>query len=338
MRVPFAEVQRVLKEALIRRGCPEDVAEQTAREMTNNSLEGVYTHGINRFYSLIKGIDGGFINVHGRPVLVERFAALERYDGQMGLGVPNALFCLDRALELAREYGIGLVALRNTNHWMRGATYGLRACEQGMAAICWTNTVPNMPTWGAVDPRLGNNPITLAFPRPQGHVVVDVAMTQFSYGALELAKLEGRQLPMPGGYDEQGELTTDPVQLMRTLRLLPMGYWKGAALSIILDVFAAALSDGNSAGEISKKFNNNFGVSQVFIAIDVARLVSPERAAEIADQVVEDVLGSQPVEEGGRVVYPGQRRLEVRAENLKLGIPVNERVWSKILSLGEGGA
>lgn len=143
---------------------------------------------------------------------------------------------------------------------------------------------------------------------------------------------------MPGGYDEQGELTTDPVQLMRTLRLLPMGYWKGAALSIILDVFAAALSDGNSAGEISKKFNNNFGVSQVFIAIDVARLVSPERAAEIADQVVEDVLGSQPVEEGGRVVYPGQRRLEVRAENLKLGIPVNERVWSKILSLGEGGA
>ena len=148
MRVPFAEVQRVLKEALIRRGCPEDVAEQTAREMTNNSLEGVYTHGINRFYSLIKGIDGGFINVHGRPVLVERFAAVERYDGQMGLGVPNALFCLDRALELAREYGIGLVALRNTNHWMRGATYGLRACEQGMAAICWTNTVPNMPTWG----------------------------------------------------------------------------------------------------------------------------------------------------------------------------------------------
>lgn len=78
MRVPFAEVQRVLKEALIRRGCPEDVAEQTAREMTNNSLEGVYTHGINRFYSLIKGIDGGFINVHGRPVLVERFAAVER--------------------------------------------------------------------------------------------------------------------------------------------------------------------------------------------------------------------------------------------------------------------
>ena len=66
-------------------------------------------------------------------------------------------------------------------------------------------------------------------------------MSQFSYGALELAKLDGREMPFPAGYDEHGELTTDPLQVMKTLRILPMGYWKGAALSIVLDVLAAAL-------------------------------------------------------------------------------------------------
>jgi 3-dehydro-L-gulonate 2-dehydrogenase len=334
MRVPFEEVQRVLKRVLLSREVPEDVAEQVATEMAINSLEGVYTHGINRFYSLIRGIDRGAINVKGRPVLVQSFAALERYDGELGLGVSNALFCLDRAVELAGQYGIGLVALRNTNHWMRAATYALRACARGMAAICWTNTMPNMPTWGAVDPRLGNNPITLGFPRAQGHVVVDLAMSQFSYGALELAKLDGREMPFPAGYDEHGELTTDPLQVMKTLRILPMGYWKGAALSIVLDVLAAALSEGNSVAALRQKGEgSDFAVSQVFVVIDYAKFVDPKRAAEIADQVVEDVLGSQQAQEGGRIAYPGQRRLEVREENLRLGIPVHERVWRKILSL-----
>ena len=147
MRVPFEEVQRVLKRVLLSREVPEDVAEQVATEMAINSLEGVYTHGINRFYSLIRGIDRGAINVKGRPVLVQSFAALERYDGELGLGVSNALFCLDRAVEFwaIRDW---TAALRNTNHWMRAATYALRACARGMAAICWTNTMPNMPTWG----------------------------------------------------------------------------------------------------------------------------------------------------------------------------------------------
>jgi len=334
MRVPFGEVQEGLRSVLLTRGCPEDLAEQVAREMATNSLEGVYSHGVNRFYWLIRNIDRGWVNVQGRPVLVERFAALERYDGQMGLGVPNALFCMDRAVELAREYGIGLVALRNTNHWMRAATYGLRACAQGLAAICFTNTFPNMPAWGGADPRLGNNPLMLAFPGPEGPVVVDMAMSQFSYGALELAKLDGRQMPLPAGYDEQGELTTDPEQVLKTMRILPMGYWKGSALALLLDLFAAAFSAGNSTAMIGRKYGGDAAVSQVFIAIDYTRIVPPDRAGEIAQEILADLLASEPLEEGGRVVYPGQRRRAVREENLRLGIPVHERVWRKILSLG----
>ena len=96
----------------------------------------------------------------------------------------------------------------------------------------------------------------------------------------------------------------------------------------------AALSEGNSVAALRQKGEgSDFAVSQVFVVIDYAKFVDPKRAAEIADQVVEDVLGSQQAQEGGRIAYPGQRRLEVREENLRLGIPVHERVWRKILSL-----
>ncbi len=154
MRLKFEEVQNTLYQVLLTRNCPQDHAHKVSYEMARNSLEGTYTHGINRFARLIRNIDEGIVRVEAKPVIVNGFGGLENYDGQLGLGVVNAWFCMDRAITLALEPGLGLVALRNTNHWMRAATYGYQACEPGMAGICFTNTMPNMPTWGAQDSRI----------------------------------------------------------------------------------------------------------------------------------------------------------------------------------------
>ena len=129
-------------------------------------------------------IHNGTIDVHARPELVGSCGALERWDGKLGIGNLNAYQAMDRAIELARRHGIGCVALANTNHWMRGGTYGWQAADAGLMGICWTNTLANLPPWGASDPRLGNNPFVIAVPRPEGHVVLDMAMSQFSYGRL----------------------------------------------------------------------------------------------------------------------------------------------------------
>ena len=138
---------------------------------------------------------------------------------------------MDRACGLAKQYGIGLVALGNNNHWLRGAAYGFQAAERGMIGICWTNSQPNMPAWGAKDRRIGNNPIVFAVPRSSGkHIVADCAMSQFSYGALESARMKGEKMPIAAGYDTKGELTTDPAEIEKTWRILPTGYWKGRIL------------------------------------------------------------------------------------------------------------
>mgnify|MGYP005759698595 CR=1 FL=1 len=333
LRISFERAQACMKYVLMVHGCPEEKAEKTAHEMARNSLEGVYTHGINRFSRLIRNIQEGIVRPEAEPAVEGRFGAMEQINGNLGLGVVNAWFAMGEAIRLAEEYGIGLAALKNTNHWMRAATYGYQACEAGMAGICFTNTIPNMPTWGAEDSRIGNNPLVFAFPREGGHLIADMAMSQFSYGALELARLEGRQMPIDAGFDLQGKLTKDPDAVIRSQRILQTGYWKGAALSFMLDVFAAGLSSGNTVSDVGKLPGDEHGVSQIFIAVNYQKLVPGRQAEQIVNRAVEDLLQSKKAEGTDRIIYTGEKTEEYRKENQKYGIPVDEGVWKEIQSL-----
>ncbi|HWR10772.1 MAG TPA: 3-dehydro-L-gulonate 2-dehydrogenase [Rectinemataceae bacterium] len=332
LKIHAEEARAVLEKILLGRGCQPDHARKVALEVTRNSLEGTYTHGVNRFARIVRSIDGGTLDMKAEPVLVEAFGALESYDGGLGFGIVNAWACMGRAIELAKEHGIACVALRNTNHWMRAATYGYQACEQGMAGICFTNTLPNMPTWGAMDPRLGNNPLVMAFPWKEDHIVVDMAMSQYSYGALELAALKGEKMPFAAGFDAEGNLTCDPEAVLKTKRMMPAGYWKGAALSFVLDIFAGGLSLGNTTSAIGK-LDGEYAISQTFIAINISAIAPRERVEEIVRISVEDLLSSKPDGSSRPVVYAGQRMRAVRERNAVEGIPVDERVWKEILSL-----
>ena len=145
-RILFETAVEQLEKVLISRRMDSESAGKIAYEMARSSLEGTHSHGINRFPRLIGNIDEGIVLVDARPEKISGFGAIENYDGGQGPGIINASICMDRAMDLARVHGIGLVALRNTNHWMRAATYALQACAGGMAAICFSNTMPNMPT------------------------------------------------------------------------------------------------------------------------------------------------------------------------------------------------
>ena len=198
-RISFAELKAEFKRVLIKKGCDEATADLSAQLMTETSCDGVYSHGVNRFPRVVEYIDKGYIDVKAKPTKTDGMGAFERWNGNLGLGNVNAKLSMDRAIELAREHGIGCVALANTNHWLRGGSYGWQAADAGCVGICWTNTQPNMPAWGARDRRIGNNPFIMAVPRKEGHVVVDIAMAQFSYGQMENKAKRGELLPVPGG-------------------------------------------------------------------------------------------------------------------------------------------
>ena len=168
MRLTFDEIKSEIKKVLVKYGMSEEKAETCARIHTETTYDGVYSHGTNRVARFVNYIQKGWVDVNAEPSLEREFGALKVYNGNMGPGVLNALYCADRAMELADQYGIGMVGIRNTTHWMRGGTYGLYAARKGYAAIMWTNTESCMPPWGGRECRLGNNPFVIAVPAAGG--------------------------------------------------------------------------------------------------------------------------------------------------------------------------
>jgi 3-dehydro-L-gulonate 2-dehydrogenase len=317
----FEDLARALAGVLTARGMETGRAELCARLFAETDRDGVYTHGVNRFPRFVRMIDAGAIDIHGSPSVSARIGSVERWNGSRGPGNLNAYACMRRAIEFARDHGIGCVALSITTHWMRGGSFGWQAADAGMIGICWTNTLPNLPPWGDSVPRLGNNPLVIAVPRQRGHVVLDMAMSQFSYGALTAHKKRGELLPVEGGFDAEGKLTRDPAAIERSLRPLPVGYWKGSGLALVLDMIAAMMAGGLATHQIPPEPEREIGVCQMFLAMNANAF--PDAAA-IADGVIASL-------EGGR--YPGERVLRIRQENLARGIPVDEATWAKIEAL-----
>jgi 3-dehydro-L-gulonate 2-dehydrogenase len=328
LRIPYREMLECFRSTLAKVGFEESKAITCATIFANNSLEGIYTHGVNRFPRFVEYVMAGHINPDAIPICNSQSGSLEQWDGQLGPGPLNAIHATDRAVEIAKHQGMGCVALGNTNHWMRGGTYGWRAAREGCVFIGWSNTTANMPAWGARDPKLGNNPMVIAVPYGDEAIVLDMAMSQYSFGALDYYSKKGQHLPVPGGYNSDGELTTDPDKIRDSQRILPIGYWKGAGLSLLLDIVVTLLSGGQSVADISKQPAET-GLSQLFLAIDMSRLPNFPGIDRAIGMILEDYHQSTP-EGSSRILYPGERVVATRNENTAQGIPVLKSLWEQI--------
>lgn len=331
IEIPAEKMKEVFLSILLKYEFEKERAETSAEVFTTNSVDGVYTHGVNRFFPFVKLVEKGFIFPNNEPERIHAVNALEQWDGKLAPGILNSIKSTDRAVQLAKANGIGCVALANTNHWMRGGYYGWRAAKNNCVFIGWTNTIANMPAWGAVDARLGNNPLVISIPFNNEAIVLDMAASQFSYGALDLAKLRNEELPVDGGFDKEGKLTKNPAAIIESQRVLPIGYWKGAGLSLLLDILSAVLASGLSTQEISQR-KYEYALSQVFIAIDLEQLKNYKGIEACISNIISDYKQSIPVE-GKEILYPGERVLRSRERNLEKGIPVVKKVWEKIETL-----
>jgi 3-dehydro-L-gulonate 2-dehydrogenase len=331
IRIPYQTMVETFFSVLVKNDFFETRATTLAEVFATNSLEGVYTHGVNRFSRFIQYAQEGYIKKDGDITRQGGFGGLEQWNGNLGPGITNAIAATTQACSLADKNGLGCVALSHTNHWMRGGYYGWQAARAGYVFIGWTNTQANMPAWGAVDSKLGNNPLVIAVPYQEDAIVLDTALSQYSYGSLDLYRLKDELLPVPGGYDTSGQLTQRADEIIQSRRVLPIGYWKGAGMSLLLDILATILSGGLSTSEISKQPVES-ALSQIFIAIDIRKLGNYTLIENALQQIIADYHASEGIE-GKKVRYPGERIGQTREENLSNGIPVAQDVWKGILRL-----
>lgn len=336
MRLSFNEIKDEIKRVFIKYGLEEEKAEICARVHTESTYDGIYSHGTNRVARFVDYIQKKWVDVEADPTLEKDCGAIRVYNGNMGPGILNALYGCDRAIELADQYGIGMVGLKNTTHWMRGGTYGLYAARKGYVAIMWTNTEACMPPWGAKECRLGNNPFVMAVPGAEGRpaLQLDMAISQYAYGKLQVTRLADKKLPFPGGFDKEGNLTDDPGTIEESRRILPIGYWKGSSFSFMLDILGSILTDGVGAVDMNAEEKGSCGgCSQVMIVIDPKKTTSTMHMNETIQRAIEYLKSAELSEQSQGIMAPGEDYIQFNKEHDENGIFVDDSIWEEIKNL-----
>ena len=334
IRVNYPDAVATMTQGLSAFLSPDDAA-HLAGIFADNSADGVYSHGMNRFPRYLSDMRKGICNpAVTRAEKVSGLGGLEVWDAHYGVGPLIAEQMAARASELAAVHGIACCAVRNNSHWLRAGRYAYQIARQGFYALCFTNTCQNLAPWGAKAPAIGNNPISIAIPRAQEEpLLMDMAVSQYAYGKLEIMAQQGQMLDEPMGYDPAGNLTCDPGEIKKSGMMFPIAKWKGNALSIMLDFLAAGLSFGRTTLMIGPPSDGEAGMSQVFLAMNAAPLGDMHEAQRHVEESLR-FIHSLPQAEGMPPLHaPGEYLAETRRKNLEEGIPVTEATWAEIETL-----
>lgn len=319
MRIAGSDLRARLKEALEREGLPSADAALTAETLVDAELEGQSSQGLTRFPMMLERLHGG--GIAARPEMtVHGEGAVRRLDAANGLGQVAGARALDLAVDLAREYGTGLVAVRGSNHLGALDFHVRRAAALGLIGLAVSNTPPAMAPPGTGTRYLGTNPIAAAFPTEGEPVVVDMGTSQVARGRVVEAQQAG--LPIPEGWavDAEGRPTTDPTAGLGG-GMVPMGGDKGFALALLVEMLSSVLSGAAIGPQVGDRFKAPTNFGHAFWVID------PDAAASgfagRAQGVVDDLHRL-----GGRV--PGDRRREERARREREGIEVPDHLRAEL--------
>jgi LDH2 family malate/lactate/ureidoglycolate dehydrogenase len=315
---------RSFAEAVLARvGAGPAAAEVVAATLLEADRRGVHTHGLVRLPSYVVDARTGRIVVGAVPRVVREHGPVASIDGCGGFGAVTGAAGMDEAIVRAERHGVGFVTARGGNHFGAAAFYALRAVERGLIGIAATSTPAVMAPWGGAEARIGNNPLAVAAPAPEGRppVVLDLAQSAVSRGRIKLAELEGAAIPEGWALDADGVPTTDPAAALAGA-LLPSGAHKGYGLAFAVELLTGVLAGGELGVELinasltgsarSSSATRVGTVGSLYVAVDPGRFVGREEfAARVAR--LSGVLKETPPAPGfAEVLVPGE--LEARAE------------------------
>jgi len=228
------------------------------------------------------------------------------------------------AIEKAKKFGLGMVLVRNSNHYGAAALYARMAAEEGMIGISTTNVIPNIGMKGNVKPSTGNNPIALAAPLEGDFpFVLDISLSEVAGGKLLLAAKKGDKIPTNWAVTKEGKETDDPKEGFAGF-LLPIGMHKGFGLSLFIDLITGVLSGGpflHGLKSMYKHADEPSLTSHLFIVINPSVYISKEDYKERIIEWAGMVHGTPMVEPQAKQVIPGELEYKKELERREQGIP-----------------
>lgn len=314
-------------------------AATVAHSLVWTSLRGTDSHGVARVPIYVERLRAGLTNPVPRPSVVRRDGAVAVVDGDHGPGQVAAVFATDVSIELAREHGAGVVAVRRSSHFGAAAYYAMRAAEQGLVAMAMTNTEPLVIPYGGAEPGLGTNPICLAAPAGEGRVFnFDMATSQVAMNRIWNARDEGRPIPEGWGVDADGRTTTDAAAVVAGM---PLGGYKGYGLALMVEVLSGVLAGAgvrNGVGELYGDAKGRQDTGHFHLAIDPERTVGRDRFAAALDGLLGELRAIAPAPGFDEVLVAGDPEDRARAARERAGVPIEPGLWRTLRALsGELG-
>jgi LDH2 family malate/lactate/ureidoglycolate dehydrogenase len=298
---------------------------------------GIDTHGVYFLTLLANRVEAGMIRIPTRIEVVRDDSATALIDGGDGLGQVAAHRAMEMSIEKARKFGMGSVAVRNTNHIGILAFYTRRIAEQGMVGMAMCNGAASMPPWGGADAFFGTNPISIAVPGGSGEpIVLDMSSSLVARGKIRRAERLKEPIPPGWALDQNGEPTTDPSEAMKGT-LVPIGGPKGYGLAFMVDVLAGLLS-GSQFGPNVKTFHQPLGPTGVGVfvmAIDIGRFMPIGQFSELMQSYGESIKGSRKARGVSRIYLPGEIEFEKEKKGMAEGIELDDAVAKSLNQLLE---
>ncbi len=328
MRVAAAVLHGAIVSLLIDHGSSEAQAQATARHMVWCESVGRHNFGIERLPIHLQRMKAGVLDGAAEVILEQVTPSIARLDGGGGFGYHAAEQAMVHAIAMARQTGIGVTGVRNSNFFGAGAYYVNLAAEAAMIGLALSNSFPKVVAHGGLKPVLGTNPLAFAAPRHNGdHLLLDMATSALAGSTVREHLEKGKPLPEGLAIDADGRPITDPAKVA-TGALLPFGGPKGFGLSLLVEILAGIITGagvGEGVASMYNDFSRGGGNGHFMLALDIKRFMPMEGYYDRFESLVSVLKAS-----GGAVLLPGEMRWANYRDSLAQGIEIDEEVWTRI--------
>lgn len=322
------EVRITAEQALSRAGVQSNRAAMQVDLWLDAELRGVPSHGLLRLERLVQRIEKNLADPHAVGVHEWRGSSFLAVDGQNGLGPVVANAALEEITARAKETGIAVAAIANSQHIGMLAWYAERVARRGQVALVLSTSEALVHPWGGRKALLGTNPISIGIPTGEPDpFVMDTATSIVSMGEIHDRAHRGEAIPPEWALDEDGNPTIDAEAAKRGA-IAPFGQAKGYALGLAFELLVASLAGAALGTEVHGTLDADHlsNKGDVFIVVDRARTDGLSAYLEL-------IRHAEPASGFRSVLVPGERGRALRAERLKHGVPIADAVWERVTAL-----
>ena len=343
------KLENFMRDVFFGLGVPQEDAEIIANVLITSDLRGIESHGIQRCKMYYDRIKQGIYEVKTKIDVIKDGQTTALWDGNCGMGHVIAYKAMKTAIEKAKKYGLGAVAVRNSTHFGIAGYYSLMAIKEGMLGITVTNARPSIPPTFGVEPLLGTNPLTIGAPTDEDFpFLLDCATSIIQRGKVEVYDRINKPLPENTVINDIGETMTNPGEVLEQMlqgkaALLPLGGkgeetagYKGYGYATVVELLSAALQNGiylrDTLG-IVENSQKRLKVGHFFLAINIDSFAGLDAFKTTAGNIMKGLRSSKKVPGETRIYTAGEKEYLNEQERINTGIPLNKSLQNDILTM-----